>query len=196
MGLSGIIEKHFITKNTNSVFDLSNLKSNSDGIKKETVSTKSSQYMNKAIDNLVPLLISMFILCAILISGKKSDSPVFCQSYLRNKRLYLNTRVLQAYVCMNGCNGSCKIVNIQNKQQKMMYFRASSHVANIFNESGFYSQTEYIPNHSRLTIYLTILFSKLFTPIIFLSNDHIKILPVPSCYVLLLDIYFCLLNVL
>lgn len=145
------------------------------------------QAISKINNDLTKALLILF--CATLISTDEIHSTVFCQSYFRNKRIYLNTRVLQAYVCMNDCSGSYKIVNVHNER---VDFRASSHVPNVLNPTGFYSQTEL----SRLTIYLTKIYPTLFTPTLFLSNDHIKILPMPSGHVFSLDIYFCLLNVL
>lgn len=120
------------------------------------------------------------------------SSTVFYQLYLGNKRIYLNTRALQRYVCMNECNGSYKVVNILQNDKKMD-LRASSYAPNILKQTGFR-----IPNLSRLTIYLTKLYRTILIPILFLSNDHIKTLPVSNGYVFSLNIYFdsCLLIVL
>lgn len=146
---------------------------------------------------------AMILLFATLCCAKETSTTVFYQWYLINKRIYLNTRVLPRYVCMNTSNGSHKVVNIL-RNEKEMDFRASSYAPNILKRTGFYSQTGYtgtvirITNVSRLTIYLTKLYRTILIPILFLSNDHIKILPVPNVYVFSLDIYFdsCLLIVL
>lgn len=134
---------------------------------------------------------STIVLITTFCCAMKS-STVFYQLYLGSKRIYLNTRALQRYVCMNECNDSYKVVNILQNDKKMD-LRASTYAPNILKQTGFR-----IPNLSRLTIYLTKLYRTILVPILFLSNDHIKTLPVPNGYVFSLNIYFdsCLLIVL
>lgn len=140
----------------------------------------------------------IILLFATLCCANETSSTVFYQWYLRNMRIYLNKRVLPQHVCMNGCNDSYKIVNIL-QNVKVMVFRASTNAPNVLKQTGFYYHTVIrIPNFSRLTIYLTDLYLTIPITTLFLSNDHIKILPVPNGYVFSLDIYCnsCLLNVL
>lgn len=167
----------------------------------DTDNTKNTNKIEKfkcAISNAATMR-TIILLYATFRCANDTSSTVFCQSYLKNKRIYINKRVLPRYVCMNGCNDdSYKVVNIL-QNDKVMEFRASSYAPNVLKQTGFYYQTVIrIPNLSRLTIYLTELYLTILIPTLYLSNDHIKILPVPNGYVFSLDIYLdsCLLNVL
>lgn len=169
------------TKNTNTSENISN---------DEFINAKSGYLkcvMNNAATMRATILLTATFCCT------EESSTVFYQSFLRNKRIYLNTRVLPRYVCMNDCNDSYKVVNILQNDKKMD-FRASTYAPNVLNKQTGYR----IPNLSRLTIYLTKLYRTILIPILFLSNDHIKTLTVPNGYVFSLDIYFdsCLLIVL
>lgn len=171
---------------------------------KDADSTKNSNKISEkylklkcAISNAATLR-TILIHFTTLCYAKNTSSTVFYQSHLRNKRIYLNKRVLPRYVCMNNCNDSSKVVNIL-QNVKEMEFRASSYAPNVLKQTGFYCQTDIrIPNLSRLTIYLTELYRTILFPTKLLSKDHIKILPVPNGDVFSLDVYFssCLLIVL
>lgn len=176
--------KKLFQKDTNCSDNAKNTNKTSENI---NTNAKSGCLRLKCAISYVATMRTIIILIATFCCAKVTSSTVFYQLLLRNKRIYLKTRVLPWYVCMNDCNDSYKIVNIL-QNEKYMEFRASSYAPNVLKTGSYYQTDIRIPNLSRLTIYLTELYRTILIPILLLSNDHIKILPVPKGYGFLLDI--------